>query len=200
MTFLIDPKNVINFDRTTGDLETWWLFSLVVAGKTAATQARLLNNFLSGLPATDHPENDTAFGRLHRAEASGTLYQALIDSRLGQYNRLYKAIVQSLNLDLARCTTDDLEAIHGVGPKTARMFVMMSRRHQRHAALDTHVLKHLNANGIVAPKSTPPAGKKYRELEEAFLKLADSSGMTVAEYDLAVWKLYSHGIEFDRQR
>lgn len=39
MTFLIDPTNVIKFDRTAGELELWWLFSLVVAGKTAATQA-----------------------------------------------------------------------------------------------------------------------------------------------------------------
>jgi hypothetical protein len=195
--FNIDPTNVINYDRTTEELELWWLFSLVVAGKTAATQARLLNTFLTNLPAADQPENDTPFERLHKSEARGELYQALIDSRLGQYNRLYRAMVESLPLDLRRASVDDLEAIHGVGPKTARMFVMMSRRDQRHAALDTHVLKHLNAKGIVAPKSTPPAGKKYRELEEAFLHLVDGSGLTVAEYDLGVWKHYSHGIEFN---
>ncbi len=202
MTFLIDPTNVIKFDRTAGELELWWLFSLVVAGKTAATQARLLNNFLESLPPANHPENDTPFERIYKARAQGYEYLMgkLKDSRLGQYNRLYGAFTESLTLDLFRCTVDDLEDIHGVGPKTARMFLMMSREGVRHAALDTHVLKHLNANGVVAPKSTPPAGKKYRELEQAFLDLADRSGMTVAEYDLSVWKKYSHGIEFDEQR
>ncbi len=195
MSFLVDPTNVINYDRTPAELELWWLFSLVVAGKTATTQARLLNNFLQSLP--DAWPN-TPFERLNAAYEKGRafLMEKLKESRLGQYNRLYPAFVQSLRLDLRNATIDDLEAIHGVGPKTARMFLMMSREGVRHAALDTHVLKHLNAHGVAAPKSTPPAGKKYRELEQAFLQLADRSGMSVAEYDLMVWKKYSHGIEF----
>lgn len=189
--FLIDPKNVINYDRTTGELETWWLFSLVVAGKTAATQARLLNAFLTSLPPADNAVNDTAFARLYKAEAQGTLYQALIDSRLGQYNRLHRAIVQSLHLDLAGCTIADLEAIHGVGPKTARMFLMMSRPNQRHAALDTHVLKFLASKGHVVPKATPPAGSTYRKWEDQFLVYADESKMSVSEFDLMIWKSYA---------
>lgn len=198
MNFLVDPTNVINYERTNAELELWWLFSLVVAGKTATTQARLLNNFLESLP--DAWPN-TPFERINASYERGRdfLMGKLKESRLGQYNRLYPAFVQSLALDLRNATIDDLEAIHGVGPKTARMFLMMSREGVRHAALDTHVLKHLNANGIAAPKSTPPAGKKYRELEEAFLQLADRSNMSVAEYDLMVWKKYSHGIEFADQ-
>ncbi len=193
MNFLIDPNNVIDYNRSTGELELWWLFSLVVAGKTAKTQARLLDGFLLSLPAADHPENDTPFERIQKSIQRGDLMEAIKASRLGQYNRLCRAFTESVMLDLQTCTVDDLETIHGVGPKTARMFVMMSRPGQRHAALDTHVLKHLRANGIVAPNNTPPAGKKYRELEEAFLVLADSSGLSVAEYDLSVWKRYSNG-------
>jgi hypothetical protein len=189
MSFLVDPANVINFNRTDSELELWWLFSGVVAGKTASTQARLLNEFLLSLEPGDGV--DTPFTRIARAEAQGNLKDKLIDSRLGQFNRLHKQFVQSLGLDLRTCTVEDLEKIHGCGPKTARMFVMMSRPNQRMAALDTHVLKHLRAHGHSAPEATPQSKREYRRLEEEFLKLADASGMSVADYDLTVWKQYS---------
>lgn len=189
MSFLVDPANVINFNRTDAELELWWLFSGVVAGKTASTQARLLNEFLLSLEPGD--DVDTPFTRIARAEAQGVLKDKLIESRLGQFNRLYKQFVQSLDLNLRTCTVEDLEKIHGCGPKTARMFVMMSRPNQRVAALDTHVLKHLRAHGHQTPETTPQSKREYRRLEEEFLKLADASGMSVADYDLSVWKQYS---------
>ena len=188
MNFLVDPADVIDFNRTDAELELFWLFSGVVAGKTATTQARLLENFLNSLDPVD---NDSPFGRIRRAEQVGILMKKLQESRLGQYNRLYKMFVASLGLDLRNCTIDDLEGIPGCGPKTARMFIMMSRSNQRMAALDTHVLKHLRANGIAAPEITPQSKREYRRLEEEFLKLADASGMSVADYDLTVWKQYS---------
>lgn len=184
MNYLIDPTDVIKYDRTQSELELWWLFSCVVAGKTATTQAKLLDKFLSALPG------ESPFEKLRRI-GKGKMLDAIKASRLGQFNRLSKTFSDSLSLDLANCSIDDLEAIHGVGPKTARMFVMMSRPGQRVAALDTHVLKHLRANGIDAPAATPPAGKRYRALEEAFIALADKAGMSVADYDLAIWKQYS---------
>lgn len=186
--FTVDPSEVIRFDRDDADLETFWLFCAVVAGKTASTQARLLANFLHALPGSSA---STPFERVRRAAMRGELKQALIDSRLGQYNRLTRFMIESLTLDLRNCTVEQLEAIPGCGPKTARMFLMFSRPDQRFAALDTHVLKHLRANGIQAPKTTPPAGKTYRRLEVEFLKLADASGMSVADYDLMVWKQHT---------
>ncbi len=190
MNFLVDPRDVISFDRTDGELELFWLFCLVVAGKTASTQARLLNNFLLDSDPINS-NRDTPFARISGAMAQGLLLEKIKTSRLGQYNRLVRAFEQSLLLNLRTCTIEDLEEIHGVGPKTARMFLMMSRPDQRYAALDTHVLKHLRANNIDAPKVTPSAGKKYRDLEQEFLRLADESGKSVAEYDLEVWKKYS---------
>ena len=189
MNFLVNPADVINYNRTDAELELWWLFSGVVAGKTATTQARLLNEFLLDLEPCD--DVDGPFARIAKAEAQGVLKDKLIKSRLGQFNRLYKQFVQSLDLDLRTCTIEDLEAIHGCGPKTARMFVMMSRPNQRVAALDTHVLKHLRAHGHQTPETTPQSKREYRRLEEEFLKLADASGMSVADYDLSVWKQYS---------
>lgn len=190
--FLIDPSDVIKFDRTDEELELFWLFCAVVAGKTATTQAKLLNGFLGDLDA--HPNKpDLPFNRIIWADVRKKLYDKLVASRLGQYNRLYHFMVQSVLLDLRTCTVSDLEAIPGCGPKTARMFLMFTRPNQRFAALDTHVLKHLRANGIEAPKTTPPAGPTYRRLEAEFLKLVDASGMTVEDYDLMVWNQHSRG-------
>ncbi len=191
MTFLVDPKDVISYDRTNSELELFWLFCAVVAGKTAKTQARLLNRFLLSLPVANHPDNDSPFERLYKAEMAGMLLDKLKESRLGQFNRLERLMRESLSLDLQTCSVEDLEAIYGVGPKTARMFVMMSRPNQRYAALDTHVLKHLRSKGIEAPAVTPSGGATYRRLELEFLKLADESGMPVSDYDLMVWKHYA---------
>lgn len=188
MNFLIDPKNIINYNRTDAELELFWLFCGCVAGKTASTQARLLDNFLNNL---DPADNDLPFARIRKAKGQGTLLQKLQESRLGQYNRLHKMFEGSLDLKLRTCTIEDLEDIPGCGPKTARMFVMQSRPDQKVAALDTHVLKHLRANGIDAPESTPSSGREYRRLEREFLILAEASGMSVADYDLTVWKQYA---------
>lgn len=184
MNYLIDPTDVINYERSVAELELWWLFSCVVAGKTARTQAKLLDAMLSKLTG------DTPFQKLRKLSYN-QLRDAIIEARLGQYNRLIKTFWQSLDLDLRNCTVAELETIYGVGPKTARMFVMMSRPDQRYAALDTHVLKHLRAHGIDAPNATPPAGKRYAELEQAFISLADAAGQSVADYDLAVWKQHA---------
>ena len=190
MNFLVDPSDVIKYDRTVPELELWWLFSCVVAGKTAKTQARLLNNFLNSLDApSHHPESP--FRRIQKAVREGKLLDKLKESRLGQFTRLNRQFTESLMLDLRTCQIDDLEAIHGCGPKTARMFLMMSRPKQRVAALDTHVLKHLRENGVAAPLATPSAGPTYRRLEEEFLKLADAAEMEVSDYDLMVWKRFS---------
>jgi thermostable 8-oxoguanine DNA glycosylase len=191
MSFLVDPSDVIKYDRTDAELELFWLFCAVVAGKTATTQARLLNNFIESLDRDTAFNHDSPMQRIYYAQRKGVLFDKIKESRLGQYNRLSRFFMDSVALRLRTCTLEELEAVRGCGPKTARMFLMMSRPKQRYAALDTHVLKHLRANGIEAPKATPSAGPTYRRLEEEFLKLADAAGMEVSDYDLMVWKKYS---------
>ena len=192
---MIDPSNVIKFDRTDRELEEFWLFCCVVAGKTATTQARLLDNFIKSIQ-TEYPSS-TIFGSLALCGSNNgnTLGWHIRYSRLGQYNRLEKCFKESLQLDLRNASVEDFEAIHGIGPKTARMFMMHSRPNQRLAALDTHLLKHLKANGYVVPKATPSSGKQSRELEKVFLTLADAAGQSAADYDLMVWKKYSKNVE-----
>jgi thermostable 8-oxoguanine DNA glycosylase len=184
---MIDPTDVTKYDRTEEELQEFWLFCIIVAGKTAVVQARLLEAFFQANNLSDQ----TPFRMLAKLDLNGGLLQAIMDSRLGQYNRLEKAFRASIPLDLKTVTTSDLEAIPGVGAKTARYFLLHSRPNQRIAALDTHMMKHLRSLGLTTMKTTPPAGPKYQELEEAFIDLADKANMSVADYDLMLWNLYA---------
>lgn len=186
---MIDPYDITKYDRTTAELEEFFLFCGVVAGKTATTQARLLENFLSGVFGT------SPFDKIRRLIRNGVLMDALKASKLGQYRRLEKFMIDAIEVDLKNCNVSDLEAIRGCGPKTARMFLMHSRPKQRLAAIDTHVLKHLAQMNIKVPKATPPAGANYRRLEKDFLRLADEAAMDVAEYDLLIWSKYATKVE-----
>jgi thermostable 8-oxoguanine DNA glycosylase len=183
MDYLINPRDVINFHRSTIELELFWLFCICVAGKTAQTQARLLNDFLMKL------HGNAPFEKIKQL-SDDELLNSVKMSGLGQYNRISRAFRESTNLDLQTANINDLEAIYGVGPKTARMFLMMTRPDQQYAALDTHVLKYLGSRGVDVPKATP-SGSKYQVLEAKFLEFAKESKMPVAEFDLMIWKRYS---------
>lgn len=200
---MIDPRNVINFNRTQEELEEFYLFCVCVAGKTAQTQARLLDNFLNNFfennrhpKLNDSPSNKifskplSPFAKIRLTIENGTLLDKLKNSKLGQYNRLFHSFAGALDLDLFSCTIKDLENIKGVGPKTARMFIMQTRANQHYAAIDTHILKYLKKQGISVPKSTPSSGKAYDFLEQKFLELAKKNNMTPADFDLEIWKSY----------
>jgi hypothetical protein len=104
--------------------------------------------------------------------------------RAGQYARIAAAFRGVLSLNLRTCTVADLEAVHGIGPKTARMFLLHSRPAQRVAVLDTHILAWLAQCGVAdVPRSTPPAGKHYERLELAFLDLCDKAGADPASLE-----------------
>ena len=111
---------------------------------------------------------------------------------MGCYNNKSKSMLALAHsgIELDSCSVEQLESIKGIGPKTARCFLIHSRRGVRHAGLDTHVLKYMRDLGFDVPKSTPN-GKKYADLERAFLGLSDASGLGVAEFDLRIWRDYS---------
>lgn len=116
----------------------------------------------------------------------------LQDSGIGCYNNKAKSIHQLAHagLDLRTCTVDELEGIHGIGPKTARMFVLHTRPAAEVAALDVHILHYMSDRGISVPKSTP-SGRRYKELETKFLEMARKAGKTPADFDLEIWRKYS---------
>ncbi len=183
---MVDPDNITDYNRTDRELEEFMVFAICAAGKNANTTAKILNDIFDAAELV--VEMPISF--LARKK---NLPDYLKKKGIGCYNNRAKTIheldktIKMEGYFLRSASIDDLEAIHGIGPKTARFFIMHSRRDQRVAALDTHILKELKANGIDVPKSTPPAGKRYNELEKEFIKLADKAGKHVADYDLEVW-------------
>jgi thermostable 8-oxoguanine DNA glycosylase len=182
MKYLIDQHNITNFNRSDDELELFWLFSIVVAGKNSGVQAKKLAEFLK--PAASVGISPFRYIDLRS-------YQYLDDDikavKLGQYNRISLAFRESLKLNLRECTVKDLESIHGVGPKTARFFLLHSRPNQRLAVLDTHILSWMrNDLGVDAPKATPN-GKRYTELEQIYLDYCDANNSDPAALDLTIW-------------
>ena len=46
METLIDPKDITNYNRTDVELESFWIFCILVAGKNSDTTARLVTKLL----------------------------------------------------------------------------------------------------------------------------------------------------------
>ena len=181
---LVDPFKFTKFDRTPAELEAMILFSIMVANKRAdQTYAKF--EALMEWP----PHARTPFDKVRAWARQGTLLGRLKQIRAGQYKRIARAFRGVLDLDLRACTVKDLETVHGIGPKTARMFLLHSRPNQRLAVLDTHVLAYLRDHLVPdVPRSTPPAGKTYARLEQAFLGHCDANGKNPAQFDLEIWE------------
>jgi thermostable 8-oxoguanine DNA glycosylase len=185
---MVDPDKLTNFSRTDAQLQEFWLFSIAVAGKPAFRIARQVSEFIASLGPYALPFD--ALRAVVNAEGYVGLHERIIAARFGQHTRITKAFGQSIYLDLRKETLADLMTVHGVGPKTARMFLLHSRRNQRLAVLDTHILKFLKTKRIKVPKLTP-TGRKYLQLESRFLALADKAGVTPAKFDLEIWRSYA---------
>jgi thermostable 8-oxoguanine DNA glycosylase len=112
---------------------------------------------------------------------------------MGKYKLYNKAFRAAVNIDLDSISVESLEKVPGIGPKTARMTAMYGFPDTAGevAVLDTHILKWLRLKGYDAPKSTPQAGKRYLQLEQAFIAEAKKRSMSSAELDTSVWKSYA---------
>jgi len=187
---MVDPLDIINYDRTDIELEEFLMFSIVVAGKTAATQSKALGRFFDYIPEAISP-----FYVIKTMLSENCLYHYVKQSRLGQYTKITKAFMELIekNIDPRTCTLEELESVHGIGPKTARFFLLYTRPNQRYAVLDTHILKFIRDYlDLDVPRSTP-SGKKYMELEDKFLEYVDTTGRSIPEVDLEIWTMYSKG-------
>lgn len=190
---MIDPKNIIKYNRNSAELEELAVFCVLVAGKTAHVVKTQLEGFrkqgaglLSGRPSLFKIINAyTNFGF--------PLSEVLKSHGIGcqtQKARTLRELAAS-GLDLKTCSIADLEQIPGIGRKTSRFFMMSSRHNVQCAALDTHVLKWLRANGITdAPKATPSSHKQYIRLEKEFLRRVPK-GKTPAQFDIEIWNSYA---------
>jgi len=196
---MIDPSNITNYNLDDNGLEEVILWWILAAGKNGVTAAKCLESFLSSWPLCSISrwgdvdiKDESPFEKVRRVDAKTSLALAMKKCGIGCYNNKAKSWRHLVNsgINLRTCSLEDLESVPGIGPKTARCFLIHSRRNQKYAGLDTHLLKFLRMIGYDAPKSTP-SKKKYVHLEKEFLNLVRASGKTVAQFDLIIWNYYS---------
>jgi thermostable 8-oxoguanine DNA glycosylase len=179
-----------NLEDFHKDKSPMWklMYSAVVAGKSAQFATRVMNELDSrrgNIPISDFVE----------------IYDIEVlcrDLKTGNYNKMskcWKGIIDWFNdhpgIDWKSVTPEDLETIHGIGPKTSRFFLMWVDPDIECAALDTHILKWLNAKGHDVPRSTP-SKKKYVAIEKIFLKEAAERDLKPVELDWQIWDAYAH--------
>lgn len=185
MILVLDPKHITNYNRSDNELQIFWLFCILVAGKNSDTTNNALSRIVHDLNSWEN-----VFDAIHKIGYEG-LKDILRKHRTGQYERISKAIWQSLNLDLRNCALNDLTKIHGVGPKTARFFLLHTREFCDEIVLDIHILKWLREKcGIEnIPENTPQNLNKYNELAEICKKLMIDHypGLSLASIDLLIW-------------
>lgn len=188
----IKPTEITNYTRTDAELQAFWLFGAFCAGKNSDYASQCLSKLL-------HKTNNP-FDYLRDLGEVG-IHNALVASRIGQYARLTKFIMQSLDLDLRTATLEQLLNVHGVGSKTARFFLLHTRPNLDYAVLDTHILKYVADKGHDVPKTTPTSKNLYSKIEKAFIYHAriDFPHMTIADIDLMLWAKYSGRSEMEMQ-
>lgn len=186
---MIDPVNITKFENTREELEEVLLFWILAAGKNAITASKCLDNFLTHSYKLNGLKNQP-FKSIKKIGSE--LPQMMKNHGIGCYNNKSKTFTQLVNsnLDLRSCSAEDLEKIYGIGMKTSRCFIIHSRKDAQYAGLDVHLLHFLRDKGYNVPAQTPTK-KSYLEIEQIFLKIVRESGLSVAEYDLMIWKEYS---------
>lgn len=192
---MINPTTITNHNRTEAELEEFLLFAILVAGKTAKTQAKKLDQFLSTAKEFGLPSGTTALEYITYLSKGNYLSSVMVNCKLGQYNRLEKAFGGILQFKgkLKTISVAELESVNGIGSKTARFFVLHSQKDARVACLDVHILKWMREQGYIAPKQTPTK-KRYAILEAQFLTEAWKREMTPADLDLIIWKSFSQKV------
>lgn len=181
----IDPRDVTDYGRDYENLEAFWLHCILAAGKNADwASAKVLD-------LAQHAEE--RHGLIEGLNRRRNLRAILERHRVGQYRRIEGAIRGSRGLDLRQAPIAALESVYGVGPKTARYFVLHSREGASCAVLDVHILRFMRENGHPSAPDSTPSGRYYVELERKALGLFRRvyPGMTPAQADLRVWTLMS---------
>lgn len=196
--YKIDPYNVTNYKRTNDQLETFLLFCVCVAGKTAKTISEKLYEFLyDGVYVT---KKISPFHQIKILSQNEKLSQQVEKFKLGNYSKiipLFEELANS-NINLKNVSVEELEKFKGIGKKTSRYFITHTRPNIKDiAVLDTHVIKHIKelqeqgkiTSNLSIPKSITP--KKYDEIESIYCHYLNDIGVDYAEYDLRVWNNYA---------
>ena len=185
-----DPNQITDYTRDERGLDLFLIFTIMVAGKPAMRTAELLTNMLGHRPDDDIP-------RAYLKRLGERRRRALLEKhRVGQYTRIENAISGSFHLSLDDVTVDQLQGVSGIGPKSARFFVLHSQPDAHCAVLDTHILRYLRDHGEETSKTTPQSMTTYSRLEARWLELIaeEYPNQTAAQADFRIWERYSgHG-------
>lgn len=183
---MIDPSNIINYDRTSVEIEGLFIFTVAVAGKNAKTTAKAVNNFLESRGSL------SPFEYIRGLINRNLLLAELKKHHLGNYTKLqhvYSTAVNSYKsgLELKTISRDDLCKIKYVKMKTASCFLGWVLPDVKYAMLDVHILRYLRGiYGDIIPKTTPQNIKKYLEIEQLFL--IECGDNNPAKFDLEIWR------------
>jgi thermostable 8-oxoguanine DNA glycosylase len=167
---------------TLAELQKRLLYAMIVAGKSAEFANAVFSRFMRGCSVLP-------FSWIAKM-GDDELLERLTTAKTGNYTKLARGFRELVDaaIDLRSCGPEQLEEIHGIGPKTARFWLLWTRPNARYAALDVHILRWLREQGYAAPKATPAYTVRYQQLEKAFLAEADKRGMTPRELDLQIWE------------
>tara|TARA_Y100000361_G_C11098342_1_gene310436 strand:+ start:207 stop:809 length:603 start_codon:yes stop_codon:yes gene_type:complete len=180
--------------------EYFLIFSIIVAGRNAKMATEKTWELLKWASP-----DETPFQYLQFQYPQGQSFlqgQSLIcllkKAKIGQYNRIKRAIQDAITLDVETCTLEDLLDCYGIGNKTARFFLLNVRKDVEYAALDTHILKwvdHHLGRFMDIPNSTPTNNTLYKKIEYNAIKLMKKyfPDLTLAQADFEIWKQYAKG-------
>lgn len=157
-------------------------YSIIVAGKNAKFAENVTKKLFQS-------KKKSPFNVVREWIDNGELEDKLREAKTGNYTKMVRAFegLVNSNIDLKTCQPAELESVHGIGPKTARFFIIWTRPDAHCAALDVHVLRWLRNQGHSVPKATPPAGNTYNKIEQIFLDEAKKRGVTPRQLDEAIW-------------
>lgn len=189
---MVDPTRVTNYNRTEAELQEFLLFCIAVAGKNANHAARSCNEIVRRTK-----DNTPCFWYFF--QEPHVLHNYLVTAHVGQYTRLERAVRQLADLlagtrSASTLTLDELLGIYGIGPKTARFFLLHTRPNAQYAVLDTHVMAWLRSV-FATDLSRPPSDEtEYAKLEAHALGIYEyyfPRHLSLAEIDLRIWLIQS---------
>jgi len=212
MSVTLDPRkksDILNFDRTTAQLQAFMLFGILAANKRAATAASSLERLLRECRGEGWPpfrRLREQLDDLYRNPLTPTFRNFVKSCGIGNHDLKSRAIKELVRRDpdLRTCTREEMVEWTGVGWKTASFFLMFTREDSRVASLDTHVLGwmrdhagdfNLRVKDGFIPKQTPGSPKRYLTIEALFLDMADVAGWHPAELDYEIWSAREAGYD-----
>jgi len=191
MSDFVDIDYQPNYLRNKNELEAFAIFSICVAGKNADTTKKALIKFLNKW--AQKTQKRTPFNIIKSFKNKKDLAQALKKEGIGCYTLRADYILDLVNskINLENCNIEDLEKIKGIGPKTARFFVLFSQKNSEQlAVLDVHILRWLKNLGFDVPVNTPGSSKKYKEIEKIFISQYKkyAKNLSLADFDYQLWQ------------